>query len=105
MFRKFEPEVEPKKSVTIMVDGSGVTAEEGEPVAAVLLRTPPFTNRTTPVSGAVRAPYCMMGACFDCLVEVDGETSTRSCLIQAREGMAIRRQTGRPDPARGADHD
>lgn len=79
-------------------------AEEGESIAAILLRTAPFTSRATPITGAPRAPYCMMGVCFDCLVEVDGTTSTRSCLCYAREGMVVKRQLTRPDPVRYFKH-
>jgi len=96
MFRKIEPECAAPRQIAITIDEAVVAVEEGEPVAAILLRTPPFTSRTTPVSGAPRAPFCMMGACFECLVEIDGETSTRSCLVGAVEGMTVRRQLWRP---------
>lgn len=77
-------------------------ADEDEPLAAVLLRRPPFTSRTSPVSGAQRAPYCMMGACFECLVEIDGVTSTRSCMVRVRGGMNVSLQNFRPDPLKDA---
>lgn len=89
------------RHATIKIDDDTVEAEEGEPVAAVLLRHAPFTSRTTPVSGQPRAPFCMMGVCFDCLVEIDGQTSVRSCMAQVRAGMAVRRQRERPDPVGG----
>jgi len=98
MFQKLKAGRLSNREVTIVVDGVTFAAEDGEPLAAVLLRIPPYSARNTPVSGAVRAPYCMMGVCFDCLVEVDGETSTRSCLTRVREGLSVRRQAGRPDP-------
>jgi len=101
MFSKLDPDRVVPPPVAIMVDGRTLTVEEGEPIAAVLLREPPFTARTTPVSGAPRAPFCMMGACFECLVEIDGTTSVRSCLARARAGMVICRQARRPDPLRG----
>jgi D-hydroxyproline dehydrogenase subunit gamma len=97
MFHKLSPETA-TRPVTISVDGVTVEVEEGESVAAILLRTPPFTARTTPVSGAARAPYCMMGVCFDCLIEIGGATSIRACMTRARDGMAVRRQLGRPAP-------
>ena len=81
--------------VRIMIDGVEVSARKGEPVAAVLLRTPPFTARTTPVSGSPRAPYCMMGACFDCMAIVDGAGSQRTCMIAVADGMRIMRQLGK----------
>lgn len=105
MFRKLDPDGVAIRPVTISVDGVAIAVEDGEPIAAVLLRTPPFTTRATPVSGAARAPFCMMGVCFECLVEIDGETSTRSCLARARDGMVVRRQTGRPDPMKDMGHE
>src|SRR5271168_3105593 len=98
MFRKLDPDGVAMRPVTISVDGVAMEVEDGEPIAAVLLRVPPFTTRASPVGGAARAPYCMMGVCFECLVEIDGETSTRSCLIRARNGMVVLRQAERPDP-------
>lgn len=81
--------------VTLTVDGTAVSAIPGESVAAVLLRTPPHRARTSVLSGEPRAPYCMMGVCFDCLAEIDGEASVQSCLVPVREGMVVARQNGR----------
>jgi hypothetical protein len=91
MFRKLH---EPTSPVTIAVDGAAVTAAAGEPVAAVLLRLEPPIARTTPVGGRPRAPYCMMGVCFDCLAIVDGVPSTQTCRTAVREGMRVERQHG-----------
>ncbi|NOW44952.1 putative molibdopterin-dependent oxidoreductase YjgC [Novosphingobium sp. SG751A] len=84
--------------ITVWIDDQPIAAEENEPLAAVLLRVEPYTSRMTPLSGAPRAPYCMMGVCFECLVEIDGMASSRGCMAQAREGMNIQRQVRRPDP-------
>lgn len=93
MFRKLH---EPAgATLTIEIDGERVSAEAGESVAAVLLRQAFPSNRTTPVSGEARAPYCLMGVCFDCLAEVDGVASVQTCLTQVRPGMRINRQHGR----------
>lgn len=90
--RRFEPEA---GAVSVVIDGRPVAAAEGEMLAAVLLRTPPFTARTTPVSGSPRAPYCLMGVCFDCLAVVDGVASVQTCLLPVRDGMRVERQAGR----------
>lgn len=93
MFRKLH---DPGPSaVTIHIDGRPVMAEAGETIAAVLLRQAEGWNRTTPVSQSPRAPYCMMGVCFECLVEVDGLGSVQGCLTPVREGMKVTRQQGR----------
>ena len=51
-------------------------------------------TRSTPGSGALRAAYCLMGVCFECLVEVDGVPNRQGCLVAVTEGMAVRRQNG-----------
>jgi predicted molibdopterin-dependent oxidoreductase YjgC len=93
MFRKLH---DPGPAVlTVFIDGRPVAAETGESVAAVMLRQPEGWTRTTPVSQSPRAPYCMMGVCFECLVEVDGRGSVQGCLTPVRDGMRIGRQDGR----------
>jgi predicted molibdopterin-dependent oxidoreductase YjgC len=91
MFRKLR---EPVSPVTITVDGVAVTAESGESVAAALLRLDPPIARTTPARSSPRAPYCMMGVCFDCLAIVDGTPSTQTCRTQVQDGMRVERQHG-----------
>ena len=93
MFRKLHDPG--PQAVTIFIDGRPVTAELGESVAAVLLRQQEGWSRTTPVSQSPRAPYCMMGVCFECLVEIDGQGSVQSCLTPVAGGMRIVRQQGR----------
>jgi D-hydroxyproline dehydrogenase subunit gamma len=51
-------------------------------------------TRTTPVSGSPRAPYCMMGVCFECLMEIDGIANRQACMVRVRPGMRITRQQG-----------
>ena len=82
-------------TLTLYIDGQAVAAESGETVAAVLLRQSTPASRSTPVSQSPRAPFCMMGVCFDCLAVVDGVASTQCCLVTVREGMRVQRQFGR----------
>jgi hypothetical protein len=91
MFRKLH---EPDPGITIDIDGVPVVAERGESVAAVLLRQNDPWSRLTPITRTRRAPYCMMGVCFECLAEVDGIASVQTCLQEVREGMRVARQIG-----------
>jgi predicted molibdopterin-dependent oxidoreductase YjgC len=91
MFRRLHSDGE---SVAVWLDGERIEARAGESVAAALLAAGQRAFRTTPVSGAPRGPWCMMGACFDCLVEIDGEANLQACMIPVREGMRIARQRG-----------
>lgn len=93
MFKRL-PE-SPAPTLTLFIDGKPVAAAEGESVAAVLLRQEALASRTTPVLGTPRAPFCMMGVCFDCLAVIDGVPSTQSCLVTVQEGMQVERQYGR----------
>jgi predicted molibdopterin-dependent oxidoreductase YjgC len=82
------------KQVTFTFDGAPVLACEGDSVAAALLAAGIRACRTTPVSGAPRGPYCMMGVCFECLVRIDGVGNRQGCLVPVREGMKVETQKG-----------
>lgn len=86
--------------VAITVDGVAMSARAGDSVAAALLANGVDHCRTTPVSQSRRAPYCMMGVCFDCLVTVDGVGNRQGCLIPVRPGMAIETQHGKREAGR-----
>ena len=93
MFRKRPNTSVPTVSVT--VEGVDIRVPEGVSAAAALLLAGLGHTRETPVSGAPRAPYCLMGICFDCLAEIDGVPNRQSCMVTVAPGMAIRRQRGR----------
>lgn len=90
-------EPDPATQVELSIDGQLVTADRRETVAAVLLRVPPHTARTS-ISGRPRAPYCLAGACFDCVAVVDGRPQ-QTCLIEVRDGMQVWRQPASFEPA------
>ena len=71
-------------------DGKSVLAEPGMSVATALLAAGITVLRNTPVSGAPRGPFCMMGACYDCLVSLDGAT-VQACLTPVQEGLVVTR--------------
>src|SRR5690242_2355820 len=84
--------------VEVFVEGTPVRVPEGaSAAAAVLLARGAFRIRTTPVSGAPRLPYCMMGVCFDCLAEIDGVPNRQACLVPVAPGMRIAVQHGARD--------
>ncbi|SDE28596.1 2Fe-2S iron-sulfur cluster binding domain-containing protein [Paraburkholderia lycopersici] len=93
--------------VDIWFNGQPLAVPGDRSVAAALLAAGVSRFRSTPVSGAARAPFCMMGACFECLVEIDGVPSRQSCMVPVRAGMHIRSQEGARDlpPEPGADLD
>jgi predicted molibdopterin-dependent oxidoreductase YjgC len=84
-----------RREVALTIDGRPVAAREGDSVAAALLASGTLACRTTPVTGAPRAPYCMMGVCFDCLVTVDGIANVQGCMTRVRDGMRVEIQAGK----------
>ena len=91
MFRRVEPAAE---VIRFVYEGSEVIAQPGDSVAAALLLAGETSLRTTPASGLRRAPYCMMGVCFECLMEIDGVGNRQACLTPVTAGMQVRRQSG-----------
>lgn len=80
--------------VSVTFEGQPLSVPAGTSVAGALLAAGVEQFRSTPVSGAPRAPFCMMGVCFDCLVEIDGVPNRQSCMVPVREAMVIRVQRG-----------
>jgi predicted molibdopterin-dependent oxidoreductase YjgC len=80
--------------ISITLDGVAVETRVGDSVAAALLGAGRTQCRTTPVSGAPRGPYCMMGVCFDCLVTIDGVPNQQACQVAVAAGMRVETQRG-----------
>jgi len=81
-------------TIEVEVEGRTVLVPEGASAAAAVLLAGLPSLRDTPVGGNPRAPYCLIGVCFDCLAEIDGIANRQSCMVTARPGMRIRRQRG-----------
>jgi predicted molibdopterin-dependent oxidoreductase YjgC len=90
----FKPVGSSEATITIFLDNEPIAARSGESIAACLLRAGAPRFRATPVSGSPRLPYCMIGHCFDCLVEIEGVGSRQACLALVANGMRVRVQNG-----------
>lgn len=72
-------------------EGQPLDGAQGASVAAALIASGRSAWRTTR-DGADRGIFCGIGVCFDCIVEIDGETGQRACMIPLRDGMDVRVQ-------------
>jgi len=81
--------------VRFTFEGCEIEAREGDSVAAALIAAGVGPIRSS-ISGAPRAPYCMMGVCFECLAEIDGVPNRQACMVRVRDGMDVSRG-GTPD--------
>lgn len=88
----FKKQYESHETVCIIFEGENLDVEKGQTVASALLVGCNKVFRSSVVSGQPRAPYCMMGVCFECLIEIDGIPNQRACMIPVREAMEIKRQ-------------
>ncbi|GAB6896943.1 (2Fe-2S)-binding protein [Kineosporia succinea] len=74
----------------ITVDGTPHEVEAGISVTAALRTLDVKAVRRHLVTSEPRGPWCGMGTCFECLVEIDGQPGTRACLTAVRDGLDVR---------------
>lgn len=85
------------QTVTIDFEGTLFSVPGNITVAAAVMgHAGKNYTRVSPVSGEKRAPFCFMGVCHECLMEIDGIPDQQACLIEVRDGMKINRQKGLP---------
>jgi predicted molibdopterin-dependent oxidoreductase YjgC len=92
MFRRLEEITAP---VTFEFAGETITANAGDTVAAALLAAGHLDFRRAGEDGTRRGPYCMIGNCFECLVEIDGLGSRQACRERVRDGLRVDRHPGK----------
>ena len=80
--------------VEVILNGKQLIVPQGISVAAMALTQGLRATRTTPVSGSPRAPFCMMGVCYDCLMIINGKANQRACVTLVENGMQVEIQHG-----------
>lgn len=83
---------EPGPAFTFTFDGRAVPARPGDSIGAALLAAEVRALRRTRVEGRPRGLFCGIGACFDCLVTINGVPSRRACLVPAAPGDTVETQ-------------
>lgn len=84
----------PANELTFSFDGAPLSAREGQSVAAALIGAGILSWRRTRFDDRPRGVFCGIGACFDCLITINGEPNIRACLALVREGDHVERQEG-----------
>ena len=92
--RRINPKT--NKKLIFQFENQKINCNEGETIASALLASGESIFRISHQRGSARGPYCMMGVCFDCLVEIDGTPNRQACMIRARNGREVRRQSKPP---------
>ncbi|HEY9276186.1 MAG: hypothetical protein RLY74_837 [Actinomycetota bacterium] len=75
-------------------EGDEIPFNEGESIAAALLRAGIWQFRESRKSQQPRSLFCGIGHCYDCMVVINENINQRACLLEAREGLSIKRQRG-----------
>ncbi|MEX2518158.1 MAG: (2Fe-2S)-binding protein [Paracoccaceae bacterium] len=94
MFRRIDADEDRAAVTPFTWEGDAFVGWAGDTVAAALLGAGIRVTRTHPTTHEGRAPYCMMGACYECLVEIDGAPNRQACQVLLQPGMAIAPQRG-----------
>ena len=81
-------------NVSVHIENREFRLPAGISVAAAVLLCGYRKARNTPVTDSPRLPYCMMGICFDCLMNIDGVPNQQACQVEVRENMRIEFQQG-----------
>ena len=94
MFRYLADDTPDKnqQQVCIMINDREVTVPANSSVWAAMAASGATTTRLSPVSQQPRSAYCAMGACFECLVEIDGLPNQQACMQRVYPGMEVRCQ-------------
>ena len=77
--------------ITLRLDGAPVEAQRGDTLLTALLAADAGHLRDSEFGDGPRAGFCLMGACQDCWVVVEGRGRVRACATMAEDGMEIRR--------------
>ena len=85
-----------KGKIPLELDGHTVEARAGEPLAASLLAADEHVFSRSPKYHRPRGPYCLEGACAQCLMRVDGVPNVQTCRTEAKPGMRVERQNAFP---------
>ena len=79
-----------QETVTVTLDGTPMTLPVGINVAAALLGIGEKISRISPTSHKPCSPHCLMGVCFECIMEIDG-VQRQACMSEVRDGLIINR--------------
>ncbi|MDJ0389708.1 (2Fe-2S)-binding protein [Roseomonas sp. E05] len=77
--------------IALTLDGRTIEAQQGDTLLTALLAADAGHLRRSEFGDGERAGFCLMGACQDCWVAVEGLGRVRACATPAEAGMAVKR--------------
>ena len=89
--------------VSFFFENKKYVAYEGETVASALIRNG-INHFRIDKDNNPRSPYCNMGICNDCILNINGHPSIKSCLKKIKNNDKIYRQEYQANISRGNDN-
>lgn len=87
---KLQDEQRQQKMVSVTLDGEPRELPAGVSVASGLFSIGEIVSRISPSSHKPCSPHCLMGVCFECLMEING-IQQQACVVEVEEGLVINR--------------
>jgi predicted molibdopterin-dependent oxidoreductase YjgC len=85
-----------RPAVSFVLDGAPAAALEGDSLLTAILAQEGGYLRASEFGDGLRAGFCLMGACQDCWVNVDGGGRVRACTTPIEGGMRVSRGLVQP---------
>ncbi|WP_421995844.1 (2Fe-2S)-binding protein [Roseococcus sp.] len=80
-----------RPEIRFTFEGRGMTAYQGDTLLTAILAGGETFLRDSEFGDGPRAGFCLMGACHDCRVLLDGSGRVRACTTLLQPGMRLRR--------------
>ena len=89
MFKRLTNDVLP---VRFTFNGQEIIGQSGDTIATALLASGHRVLGSNPSSGKDRGAFCLMGSCFECMVDID-DVSVQACQVVISEGLEVKSLT------------
>ena len=73
---------------TLHINGRPHPVDAGWSVATALIAHG-YAHCRRDAAGRPRGPFCLTGACFECLAEIDGIPNRQACQTPVADGMRV----------------
>lgn len=81
-----------RPALRFTLDGAAMEARQGDTLLTAILGGGGGHLRHSEFGDGPRAGFCLMGACQDCWVRVEGRGTVRACGTLVADGMAVSRR-------------
>jgi D-hydroxyproline dehydrogenase subunit gamma len=84
-----------RPAVSFTLDGAPADALAGDTLLTAILAQDGHL-RASEFGDGLRAGFCLMGACQDCWVTIEGGSRVRACTTPIEQGMRVSRGRSQP---------